>query len=188
MEQAGCAAGDQAKRSRARTKSVRLVRRLRGGPRQPAPGRLRDPPLGHYDPCARCSLTARPDRRDTQARPGAERWRKRWREPQQGAERRAGLRHWPVISGDPEIGPLARRTIGCGASAPAPVGALLPSFFSGSGNRRRGTRPLSNGPAELCCLTIEDGAELQRYGASSAMFLAISRSQRSPFASRRSLS
>src|SRR5205085_3405544 len=34
-----------------------------------------------------------------------------------------------VISGDPEMGPLARRTTGCGASAPAPVGALLPSFF-----------------------------------------------------------
>src|SRR5256886_13512467 len=41
--------------------------------------------------------------------------------------RRSAIR--PVISGDPEMGPIARRTIGCGASAPAPVGALLPSFF-----------------------------------------------------------
>ncbi len=47
-------------------------------------------------------------------------------EPQQGAARRAGPRHGPVIFGDPKIGPLARRTTGCGASAPAPVGALLP--------------------------------------------------------------
>jgi len=60
----------------------------------------------------------------TKARPDAVR-----RTPQQGAERRAGLRHWPVISGDPVIGPLARRTTGCGASAPAPVGALLPLIF-----------------------------------------------------------
>src|SRR5215213_381037 len=36
------------------------------------PGRLRDPSWGYYGPCARCSLTARRDRRDTQARTGAE--------------------------------------------------------------------------------------------------------------------
>ena len=58
------------------------------------------------------------------ARPDAGR-----RTPQQSAERRAGPRHGPVISGDPEIGPLARRATGCGVSAPAPVGALLPSIF-----------------------------------------------------------
>src|SRR2546423_14870656 len=52
--------------------------------------------------------------------------------------RRSAIR--PVISGDPEMGPLARRTIGCGASAPAPVGALLPLIFSGSGKQTRGTR------------------------------------------------
>jgi hypothetical protein len=62
------------------------------------------------------------------ARPDAVR-----RTPQQSAEKRAGLRHWPVIFGRfPKIGPLARRTTGCGASAPAPVGALLPSFFWGA--------------------------------------------------------
>ena len=32
--------------------------------------------------------------------------------PRRSAERRAGLRHWPVISGDPEMGPTARRTTG----------------------------------------------------------------------------
>src|SRR5205085_3122283 len=52
------------------------------------------------------------------------------RKPQQSAERRAGRRNRPVIFGDPKIGPLARRTTGCGVSASAPVGALLPSFFS----------------------------------------------------------
>jgi hypothetical protein len=30
------------------------------------------------------------------------------------AERRAGQRHWPVIPGDPGIGPTARRATGCG--------------------------------------------------------------------------
>jgi hypothetical protein len=92
----------------------------------PAPGRLRDPPWGYYGPCARCSLTARHDRRDTQAQPGAEASpKRRCREPQQSAERRGGRRYWPVISGDPEMGPLARRTTGaafrtsaCRRSAP----------------------------------------------------------------------
>jgi hypothetical protein len=65
-------------------------------------------------------------RKCRKARPGAVR-----RKPQQSAERRAGPRHGPVIFGDPKIGPTARRTTGCGASAPAPVGALLPSFFRG---------------------------------------------------------
>src|SRR4051812_39902277 len=50
--------------------------------------------------------------------------------------RRSAIR--PVISGDPEMGPLARRTTGCGASAPAPVGALLPLIFSGSGKTDEG--------------------------------------------------
>ena len=69
--------------------------------------------------------------------------------PQQGAERRAGLRHWPVISGDPEMDPAARRVTRCGASAPAPVGALLPlTFFERSRRQTRGTRPLLNGPAK----------------------------------------
>ena len=49
--------------------------------------------------------------------------------PQQGAERRAGRRIRLVISGDPEMDLTARQVTGCGASAPAPVGALLPSFW-----------------------------------------------------------
>src|SRR5262249_9899683 len=39
--------------------------------------------------------------------------------PRWSAERRAGLRHWPVISGDPEIGPIARRATGTAFRASA---------------------------------------------------------------------
>ena len=66
------------------------------------------------------------------------------------AERREARRPTsrPVIFGDPKIGPLARRTTGCGASAPAPVGALLPSFF-GERKRTKGIpAPCSNRAAE----------------------------------------
>jgi hypothetical protein len=41
------------------------------------------------------------------ARPAAVR-----KAPQQSAERRAGHRYWPVISGGPEIDPTARRVTG----------------------------------------------------------------------------
>jgi hypothetical protein len=70
--------------------------------------------------------------------------------PQQGAERRAGPRQGPVISGDPEMGPLARRTTGCGASAPAPVGALLPSIFW-ERNETRAPRPSPTGRRSFGC-------------------------------------
>src|SRR3954451_1255261 len=75
----------------------------------------------------------------TKARPAAV-----VRTPQQSAERRAG--HGPVISGDPEIGPLARRTIGCGASAPALVGALLPSFCARRIDTAQPARPYQRAP------------------------------------------
>ena len=78
------------------------------------------------------------------ARPDAGR-----RTPQQGAERRAGPRHGPVISGDPEIGPLARRTTGCGDPHQRLSALCSPRFFERSRRRTRGTRPLLNGPAEL---------------------------------------
>src|SRR5712691_5031901 len=83
------------------------------------PGALRSP--------ARSWLTAaglgrKPNRLRSKARPGAGRKTPRW-----SAERRAGLRHWPVIPGDPGIGPTARRATGCGVPHPAPVGALPPS-------------------------------------------------------------
>ena len=76
--------------------------------------------------------------------------------PPQSAERRAGPRHGPVISGDPEIDLTARRVIGCGASAPAPVGALLPSFFFGESKRTRAPAPIQPGRRSVGCLTNED--------------------------------
>jgi hypothetical protein len=141
------------------------------------------------------------------------------------AERREA--RWPairlVISGGPEMGPIARRAIGCGGFRTSALSALCsPHFFKGAEERTRGTRPLQPGRRSVGCLTIEDDGYVarmseaksgvvhaacsvphvaslmratrlpmlrdHRYGASSAMFLAISRSQRSPFASRRSLS
>ena len=114
------------------------------------PGRLRDPPWGHYGPCARCSLTAPVHRGDTQARTGAEANAKSIRrEPQQSVERRAGSRHGPVISGDPEMDPTARRVTGCGVSAPAPVGALLPSIFLGAETDKGIPAPLKPGGEAL---------------------------------------
>ena len=109
-------------------------------------GRLRDPPWGHYGPCARCSLTPRVIARDTQARPGAERLAKGL--ARAAAERREARRptSWPVISGDPEMGPPRDGPSGAAASAPAPVGALLPSLFWGVENER-GTRPLERAAA-----------------------------------------
>ena len=49
-----------------------------------------------------------------------------------------------AISGDPEIDLAAKQVTGCGASAPAPVGALLPSLFSGSGKMDEGRPPPAN--------------------------------------------
>ena len=97
------------------------------GSHSPHPGGVGAPPGGTTVPCQELA----DDRREcaAKARPDAGR-----RTPQQSAERRAGPRHWPVISGDPEIGPPARRATGCGASAPAPVGALLPLVFRGAEN------------------------------------------------------
>jgi hypothetical protein len=72
----------------------------------------------------------------------------RWREPQQGVERRAGLRYWPVIFGDPKIGPLARRAIGCGVPHQR-LSALCSPHFSGSGKQGEGhPAPHSNRAAE----------------------------------------
>jgi hypothetical protein len=91
--------------------------------------------------------------RPTKARPDAVR-----KTPQQSAERRAGPRQWPVISGRifrrwtyPRGRSRVRRirTSACRRSAPL--------VFSGSGERTRGTRPHPTGPAELGCLTIESG-------------------------------
>src|SRR5256885_13664859 len=76
----------------------------------------------------------------------------RCRKEDTAAERREARRSAirPVISGDPEMDPTARRVTGGGASAPAPVGALLPSLFLGEPKRTRGIRrPARNRAAEL---------------------------------------
>src|SRR5690349_8337799 len=57
--------------------------------------------------------------------------------PQQGAERRAGPRHGPVISGDPEIGVTARRATGAAFRTSACRRSAPPHFFGRSGRRRR---------------------------------------------------
>ena len=88
-------------------------------------GRPGAPPGGHYGPPARSWLTIAMRKHRRKRGPGS-------KKPQQSAERRAGLRHGPAIFGDPKIDPLARRITGCGVSAPAPVGALLPSLFRGA--------------------------------------------------------
>ncbi len=125
-----------------RGESDRLVRRLRVRPRQPDTRAARDPPGGTTAPAQEladdggCDTCASQEAR-TRSR----------KMPQQSAERRAGLRHWPVISGDPEMGPTREAGHGCGASAPAPVGALLPSLF-GERKTDEGHPPPPTGPAE----------------------------------------
>ncbi len=115
--------------------------------RNRSPGRLRQPALGVLRPLCE-ELANGPADSPGCASAGRSRGiaEERCQEPQQGAERRAGLRHWPVISGDPEMGSTARRALGCGVSAPAPVGALLPLIFStGAEDRQGAPAPSSTG-------------------------------------------
>src|SRR6185369_15865158 len=92
-------------------------------------------------PPARSWLIRRLQAAFWKARPAAVR-----RTPQQSAERRAGPRHGPVIFGRfPKIDLAARQVTGCGASAPAPVGALLPSFFRGAENGHGAPAPFRSG-------------------------------------------
>ena len=110
------------------------------------PGRLRDPSWGHYDPCARCSLTDRSDRRDTQARSGAEAKAERL------LPRAAAGRREAQPAGDP-AGHLRRPGDGSDREADHGCGvphqrlsALCPLIFSeGSRKKTRGTRPSPTG-------------------------------------------
>ena len=86
------------------------------GPRQRSLGTRAASGLrpGALRPPARSWLTAaglgrKPNRLRSKARPGAGRKTPRW-----SAARRAGQRHWPVVPGDPGIGPTVRRATGCG--------------------------------------------------------------------------
>ena len=92
------------------------------------PGGVGAPPGDTTIPCQELA----DDRRarfapSVKARPGAG-----VRTPQQSAERRAGPRHGPVISGDPEIGPLARRATGCGVPHQRLSALCSPRFFKGA--------------------------------------------------------
>jgi hypothetical protein len=98
--------------------------------------------------------------------------------PQQSADRRAGGRIPPVISGDAEIGSTARRATGCGVPHQR-LPALCSPHFSGNGNRRRAPAPSPNGAMALGCLTSEDG-DGEREGAQSSCRPATSFSHRAP--------
>jgi len=135
MERAGCAGGDQPSGPGA-DEVVRLCGACGFGLVSRTLGRLRDPPWGYYGPCARCSLKARSDRRGKR---GPELRRKPKgirREPQQSAARRAGPRHGPAISGEPEIEPTARRLTGAAFRTSA-CRRSAPLVFSGSGKGQR---------------------------------------------------
>jgi hypothetical protein len=117
----------------------RLARRLRVPVVSRTPGRLRNPPLGHYDPCARSSLTA-PVHRGDKRGPELRQDRKVCREPQQGAERRKGRRIRPSSLGGPGDGPHRETGHGCGVPHQR-LSALCPLIFSkGAEEGQRGTR------------------------------------------------
>jgi len=109
----------------ANAKAHLLARRLRVPAVSRTPGRLRDPPLGHYDPCARSSLTA-PVHRGDKRGPELSHLRKRVaRAAAERREARPARVMGRVISGAPEMGPTARRATGaafrtsaCRRSAP----------------------------------------------------------------------
>jgi hypothetical protein len=129
--------------------------------RSHAPGRLRDPPWGHYGPCARSSLTARFITGHASADRSWANAERHSLEPQQGAERRAGRRNRPVISGAPEMGPLARRTIGCGDPHQRLSALCSPHIFR-ERNRDKGIRrPPRNRTMALGCLTIESDHKMR---------------------------
>ena len=134
-EQAGGGRGDAALNSGSRRPAIPglgLVRRPRPWFAAMDSGGVGAPPGDTTIPCREPA-----DRRKCRkARPDAV-----VRTPPQSVERRAGLRYWPVVSGDPKIDLAARRVTRCGASAPAPVGALLPSFLRGRKTDERAPVP-----------------------------------------------
>src|ERR1051325_10982787 len=136
----------------------RLARRVRVPVVSRTPGRLRDPPLGHYDPCARCSLTA-PVHRGDKRGPELSECPRHSREPQRSAERRARPASWAgrsraiLRSVRPRGGPRVRR------SAPAPVGALPPRLFERSRRRTKGNPPPPQRVAQRGLRPRHSGAE-----------------------------
>jgi len=111
-----------------------------GRPRKPALGRLRATSRAALGPlCEVLAGRVRRQCRAPEARPGAEArfWPREM--PRWSAERRAGQRHWPVVPGDPGIGPTARRATGCGVPHQRLPALRLPSFRRGTEKRERAT-------------------------------------------------
>jgi hypothetical protein len=134
------------KRSRGGSEAIRWRGACAVGLVSLPPGRLRNPPWGYYGPCARCSLTARPDRRDAQARPGAEASpqgdaESRSRAPRGAPARVMGRRSLSVLGDRPcrEAGHGVRRFRTSACRRPAPL------IFSGSGNRQGAPAPFEPG-------------------------------------------
>jgi hypothetical protein len=148
----------------------------------------------HYDRSARCSLDgaslglpaieARPrEQRDWQpsskgerdgipeARPGADAETTPLEMPRWSAERRAGQRHWPVISGEPEIGPTARRATGAAFRTSACRRSASPRC--GEGHEKKGVPGASQkntGSAALALFTRSPHEREARLRASSTRY------------------
>ena len=144
MEQAGDGTGEQVLDPAAGARQFRAL--VGAAPALPArnrhPGGGGAPPRDTTIPCQELADCRKyPGKK---ARPAAVR-----RTPRQSAERRAGPRHGPVIFGDPKIGPLARRTIGCGVPHQRLSAPCSPHFI-GSRKQTRGTRrPVQTGRRSL---------------------------------------
>jgi hypothetical protein len=136
-------------------KPRRLARRPRAWFAATHPGGFGNPPLGHYGPCARSSLTARFITGHASADRSWANAERHSLEPQQGAERRAGPRHGPVISGRSrrwtcrKAGHRVRRirTSVCRRSAPL----IFWEAETGEG----APAPIRPGRRSVGCLTIE---------------------------------
>jgi hypothetical protein len=109
-------------------------------PRQPAHGRRRGSARGRYPPARSWLMAALSALLKSAAR----------RRKEDAAAERREARRWaipPVISGDPEIGPLARRTIGVRRFRTSACRRSAPPHFQGA-EEDKGHPSLSNGPAE----------------------------------------
>src|SRR5436853_1180667 len=143
-EQAGGGTGEQVPKSGSRRPAIPglgLVRRPRTWFAATHPGGGGAPPGGTMASCQELA-DGGVDAAESAARRRSENAAAGRREARRPAYR-------PVISGDPEMGSTARRATGCGVSAPAPVGALLPLIFRGAENRRRAPAPANRAGAAL---------------------------------------
>src|ERR1700752_2079142 len=120
--------------------------------RSHALGRLRDPPLGHYDPCARSSLTA-PVHRGEKRGPELSRRRKRVARAAPARGQPGGGAIPPVISGDPEMDLTARQVTGCGDPHQRLSALCSPHFFRElKRTRATGALPKTGGRSIVCTI------------------------------------